>query len=98
MSNVLTRAKTSALNHVIDCLSKPDLTADIAPDLTCAEVETIYNLLLEWGRTNEANGWLNSHAIADRNPDALHYARGEALRAAINQINITSTTNMKEKK
>lgn len=80
MTNILTNAKKRAVEKVLDTFSKWDTAADIAPDMTCDEAEAVHALLLEFGKHQEANQWLNAHAIADRDPDALHYRRGESVR------------------
>lgn len=80
MTNILTAPKLRAVKNVLDTFSKWDTAADIAPDMTCAEAEAVHALLLEFGKHQEARQWLNAHAIADRDPDSMHYKRGEAVR------------------
>ena len=80
MSNMLTSAKRRAVEGVIQTFSKSDFAADVAGDFTCDEAEAVYSLLLEFGHAAEANAWLNAHALADKNPSAAHYRRGEAVR------------------
>ena len=83
MSNILTKAKQRAVERALDTFSKRDTATDIAPDFTCEEAESVHDLLLEFGRTKEAERWLNAHALGDRNPETMHYRRGEQLRAKL---------------
>lgn len=83
MTNILTKAKKRALDTALNTLSRKDTTEHNAPHLTCTEAEAFYNLLLEFGRKEEADQWLNSHAASDTSPNNLHFKRGEKVRATL---------------
>lgn len=46
---------------------------DVGKKLTCMEAETLAGLLRELGYHEAAEVWLECHALADDEPDDMHY-------------------------
>jgi hypothetical protein len=65
------------LTHFTAVFSKVDLAADIAPQLTCTEVEALAGLLRALGEPATADTWIREHAADDEIGDA-HY-QGDSL-------------------
>lgn len=68
---------TNELTHFTAVFSKQDLAADVAPKLSCIEVEALAGLLRALGEPAAADTWMQEHATADELGDA-HY-QGDAL-------------------
>ncbi|MCZ4607354.1 hypothetical protein O3S80_27040 [Streptomyces sp. Lzd4kr] len=49
------------------------VTADIAPLLNCAEVDTLAGLLRTLGAEQAADEWIDAHAAADCDPQDSHH-------------------------
>ncbi|ERK71095.1 MULTISPECIES: hypothetical protein [Leifsonia] len=68
---------SNELIHFTAVFSKHDLTADLAPRLSCIEVEALAGLLRALGEPAAANTWIQEHATDDELGDA-HY-QGDTL-------------------
>ena len=75
MSTLIT--DSNELTHFTAVFSKRDLAADIAPRLSCIEVEALAGLLRELGEPATADTWIQAHAADDEIGDA-HY-QGDTL-------------------
>lgn len=79
MSTLITN--TDELTHFTAVFSKVDLATDIAPRLSCTEVEALAGLLRALGEPATADTWIREHATDDEVGDA-HY-QGDALELLI---------------
>ena len=75
MSTLIT--DSNELTRFTAVFSKRDLAADIAPQLSCIEVEALAGLLRALGESATADIWIREHATADEIGDA-HY-QGDTL-------------------
>ncbi|ANF31944.1 hypothetical protein A0130_09885 [Leifsonia xyli] len=70
MSTLITNS--DELTHFTAVFSKRDLATDIAPRLSCTEVEALAGLLRAVGEPATADTWIQEHATQDETGDA-HY-------------------------
>lgn len=70
MSTLITNS--DELTHFTGVFSKVDLATDIAPRLSCIEVEALAGLLRALGEPATADTWIREHATDDEIGDA-HY-------------------------
>ncbi|MGN6761441.1 MAG: hypothetical protein ACTHJI_08970 [Leifsonia sp.] len=75
MSTLIT--DSDEFTHFTAVFSKHDLAADIAPQLSCIEVEALACLLRALGEPAAADTWIQEHATGDEIGDA-HY-QGDTL-------------------
>jgi hypothetical protein len=75
MSTLIT--DSNELTHFIAVFSRHDFAADVAPRLSCIEVEALAGLLRALGEPATADTWIQEHATGDELGDA-HY-QGDAL-------------------
>lgn len=75
MSTLITAS--NELTHFTAVFSKHDLAADVAPRLSCIEVEALAGLLRALGEPATADTWIQAHATDDELGDA-HY-QGDTL-------------------
>ncbi|SDL93059.1 hypothetical protein [Microbacterium azadirachtae] len=75
MSTLMTNR--DELAHFTAVPSKVDLATDIAPRLSCIEVEAVAGLLRALGEPATADTWIREHVTDDEIGDA-HY-QGDAL-------------------
>lgn len=68
---------TNELTHFTAVFSKHDLAADLAPRLSCIEVDALACLLRALGEPATADTWIQEHATHDELGDA-HY-QGDTL-------------------
>lgn len=57
-----------------------DLTYDVAPSLSCHEVDTLATLLRALGYTAAADAWITEHSRTDDEGDAYYVTPAAALR------------------
>ncbi|TDQ02297.1 MULTISPECIES: hypothetical protein [unclassified Leifsonia] len=70
MSTLIT--DSNELTHFTAVFSKHDLAADLAPRLSCTEIEALAGLFRALGEPATADTWLEEHATDDEIGDA-HY-------------------------
>jgi len=75
MSTLIT--DTNELTHFTAVFSRHDFAADVAPRLSCIEVEALASLLRALGEPATADIWIQEHAAGDELGDA-HY-QGDTL-------------------
>lgn len=68
---------TNELTRFTAVFSKHDLAADVAPRLSCIEVEALAGLLRALGEPATADTWIQEHATDDELGDS-HY-QGDTL-------------------
>ena len=69
--NAITITPATAAN-VARLFAETDFAHDVAPRMTCTEVDTVIALLREVGADTAATTWLAAHAAADQEGDS-HY-------------------------
>ena len=62
------------------------LSADVAPALTCTEVDALAGLLRSCGRVAAALEWINAHARSDEEGDAHYRTPAETLRGKFDEL------------
>ncbi|MEV8213988.1 hypothetical protein [Leifsonia sp. NPDC077715] len=75
MSTLIT--KSDELTHFTAVFSKVDLAADIAPRLSCIEVEALAGVLRALREPATADAWIREHVTDDEIGDARY--QGDAL-------------------
>ena len=75
MSTLITNS--NELTHFSAVFSKRDLAVDVAPRLSCVEVEALAGLLRALGQPATAAIWVQEHATEDAIRDAGYH--GDAL-------------------
>lgn len=70
MSTLITN--TGDVTHFTAVFSAGDLAADLAPQLSCVEVEALAGMLRALGEPAAADRWLDAHADQDDEGDE-HY-------------------------
>ncbi|MCJ1675420.1 hypothetical protein MT355_19320 [Rathayibacter sp. VKM Ac-2929] len=65
-----------ALAEFVSVFSHGELADDLAPRLTCGEVDALAGLLRAFGRDEAADLWITEHSTDDDECDA-HHPEGE---------------------
>lgn len=67
ITSMVTAAKYNAANDVANL--DPYLWSDLGPKLNCGEAEAFYAFLVAWGRPDDADRLMQSHADDDDGDD-----------------------------
>lgn len=60
------RARKEAVADFVKCWAAGDLAHDVAPGLTCSEVDALVTVIRRYGDEEWAELWIRAHSDADK--------------------------------
>ena len=77
----------TATAHLCDVLSAEDFAHEIAPSLSCEEVDAIALFLSHSGKQDAADAWIHAHAYQDDESDSHHNGEDDVMHVIYDLTN-----------